>query len=690
MSDTTLSLDKEDKSINKANAVLMFGVISLIGVLIIPLPTFVLDLLITANITGSILILMATLSARKPLDFSVFPSVILFSALLRLSLNVASTRLILLNGEAGSVIKAFGDFVIGGEFVVGIVVFLILVIIQFIVITKGQNRIAEVTARFTLDAMPGKQMAIDADLNNGVISNEEAKQRRSDISREAEFFGAMDGAGKFIRGDAIAGLIITAINILAGMAIGMLRLGLTFDEAAKTFTVLTVGDGLSAQIPSLVVAIASGILVTKAASKNAIAQEMADQIIGQRTVVLTSGIVLAALGLVPGLPAIPFFLIGGSLVFYSVRLGEAGSEEDVDSESAEDEDSSEESRIEDLLVVDRLGIEIGYRLISIVDPGRHGGLLDHIASLRRTFASTLGFVVPPIRVKDNVQLEPNGYRILLMGQEIAKGELRAGQYLAMDPTGSAPEIEGKETIEPAFGLPARWITEGQKEKAEILGYTVIDAPSVLITHMTELLKGMAHEVLSREDVQALIENLKKQNPTVVEEVVPSLLSPSQVQRVLATLLKEKVSVRNLALILESLGDIAPETKDPRQLVESVRLRLNRALVEPYQDAAGKLNVATIDSELERQLLAALTGSGDQGTVSQGILGSFVEKCAEVLAELVRQGHPPVLVCRAALRPYLAEAVVAAIPGSAVLSYQEIACVNDIEVLEQVRLEGAPA
>ena len=690
MSDTTLNLDNEDRSINKANAVLMFGVISLIGVLIIPLPTFILDLLITANITGSILILMATLSAHKPLDFSVFPSVILFSALLRLSLNVASTRLILLNGDAGSVIQAFGDFVIGGEFVVGIVVFLILIVIQFIVITKGQNRIAEVTARFTLDAMPGKQMAIDADLNNGVISNEEAKQRRADISREAEFFGAMDGAGKFIRGDAIAGLIITAINILAGIAIGMLRQGLTFNEAAKTFTVLTVGDGLSAQIPSLVVAIASGILVTKAASKNAIASEMASQIVGQRTVVFSSGIILAALGFVPGMPKIPFFLIGGSLVFYSMRLAEAEAEEDAESKSGEEEEASEESRIEDLLVVDRLGIEIGYRLISIVDPGRHGGLLDHIAALRRTFASTLGFVVPPIRVKDNIQLEPNGYRILLMGQEIAKGELRAGQYLAMDPTGSAPEIEGKETIEPAFGLPARWITEGQKEKAEILGYTVIDAPSVLITHLTELLKSMAYEVLSREDVQALIENLKKQNPTVVEEVVPSLLTPSQVQRVLATLLKEKVSIRNLALILESLGDIAPDTKDPRQLVEAVRLRLSRALVEPYQDPDGKLFVATIDGDLERQLLAALTGNGDQTTVSQGILGSFVEKCAEVLAELVRQGQPPVLVCRASLRPYLAEAVVAAIPGSAVLSYQEIACVHDIQVLEQVNLEGAAA
>jgi len=686
-----MSDNNEDRSINKANAALMFGVISLIGVLIIPLPTFVLDLLITANITGSILILMATLSARKPLDFSVFPSVILFSALLRLSLNVASTRLILLNGDAGSVIKAFGEFVIGGEFVVGIVVFLILVIIQFIVITKGQNRIAEVTARFTLDAMPGKQMAIDADLNNGVISNEEAKQRRADISREAEFFGAMDGAGKFIRGDAIAGIIITSINILAGIAIGMMRQGLTLNEAAETFTVLTVGDGLSAQIPSLVVAIASGILVTKAASKNAIASEMASQIVGQRTVVLTSGIILAALGLVPGLPWVPFFVIGGGLIYYSTRLTESHADAESDKESPdEEENTTEENRIEDLLVVDRLGVEIGYRLISIVDPGRHGGLLDHIAALRRTFASTLGFVVPPIRVKDNVQLEPNGYRILLMGQEIAKGELRAGQYLAMDPTGSAPEIEGKETVEPAFGLPARWITEGQKEKAEILGYTVIDAPSVLITHMTELLKGMAHEVLSREDVQALIENLKKQNPTVVEEVVPGLLSPSQVQRVLATLLKEKVSVRNLALILESLGDIAPETKDPRQLVESVRLRLNRALVEPYQDPDGKLCVATIDGDLERQLLAALTGNGDQGTVGQGILGSFVEKCAEVLSELVRQGMPPVLVCRAALRPYLAEAVVAAIPGSAVLSYQEIACVNDIEVLDQVNLEGAAA
>ncbi|MEZ5989363.1 MAG: flagellar biosynthesis protein FlhA [Planctomycetota bacterium] len=680
----------QGRGLEKANVALMLGVLSLIAVLVIPLPTFVLDLLITANITGSVLILMATLSARSPLEFSSFPSVILFTALLRLTLNVASTRLILLNAEAGSVIQAFGEFVIGGEFVVGLVVFLILIVIQFVVITKGQNRIAEVSARFTLDAMPGKQMAIDADLNAGLISNEEAKQRRRDIAREAEFFGAMDGAGKFIRGDAIAGLIITGINILAGVAIGSLKLGLGFEDALQTYSVLTVGDGLTAQIPSLVVAIASGILITKAASKDEIATEMARQIAGRRTVVKTAGFVLAGLGLVPGLPFLPFAGIGLALVIYSGRLEDPAEEPEPGAGEEEDEARSEEARIEDLLTVDRLGIEIGYRLITIVDPGRHGGLLEHIAALRRSFAQGLGLVLPPVRVKDNVSLDPNGYRLLLHGQEVAKGELRAGQYLAMDPTGQAPPIDGKECVEPAFGLPARWITEGQKEEAEVLGYTVIDAPTVLVTHLTEVVKAIAHELLSREDVQALLDNLEKTHPNLVKDLVPNPLNPSRIQRILGSLLRERVSIRDLPRILEALGDAVGDGLEPRSQVESVRLRLSRAIVDGHLSGDRKLRVATLDPDLERRLQAALGGQGEPESVGQGMLGRFVERCAEVLADLVRQGHPPVLVCRAGLRPYLAEAIVPAIPGSAVLSYQEVAQAPELEVVQGIQLEGQPA
>jgi flagellar biosynthesis protein FlhA len=683
-------LSKNGAMKKRGQLALIIGMVGIIAVLIIPLPTFMLDLLITVNVTASILIMMATLAAASPLELSTFPSILLFTALMRLSLNVASTRLILLKGEAGSVIRAFGDFVVGGNYAVGIVIFLVLIVIQFAVITKGQNRIAEVAARFTLDAMPGKQMAIDADLNAGILSNEEAKQRRQEISREAEFYGAMDGAGKFVRGDAIAGIIITAINIIGGILIGTLMRDMDAGDAASKYTILTIGDGLVSQIPGLIIAVSSGILTTKAASKDDLAEEMAGQVLGQTSTVRMAGVVMAGLGMVPGLPTVPFMILGGALLIASARGSQAEKEaqERDEAQEGEPEEVDEEQRIEDLLHVDRLGIEIGYRLISIVDPGRHGGLLEHIASLRRQFVSQLGLVVPPIRVKDNIQLGPNTYRILLMGQEIASGEVHSGQYLAMDPTGSAPAIEGKETVEPAFGLPARWITEGQKEHAEMLGYTVIEAPSVLVTHLTEVLRSVSHELLSREDVQALLENAKKAAPTVVDEVVPGVLSTSQVQRVLADLLKERVSVRNLPLILESLGDAAAETKEHRHLVESVRSRVARAIVEPYLDAQSILHVATVEPQLEQQLLAAVTGNGQADVLAQGALGQFVDRTAQVLAELVQRGQQPVLVTRAALRPFLAEAVVGAVPGSAVLSYQEIAAQKEIDVVAQVNLQEA--
>ncbi len=677
----------------KANAMLVGGFLGLLAVLIIPLPTFLMDLMITLNVSLSLLILMTTLSANRPLDFSTFPSVILFSALLRLSLNVASTRLILLQGDAGSVIRAFGDFVVGGNYVIGTVVFLILIVIQFVVITKGQNRIAEVAARFTLDAMPGKQMAIDADLNAGILTNEEAKERRAEIARESEFYGAMDGAGKFIRGDAIAGLIITAINILGGILIGTLMRGLEIGQALQTYTILTVGDGLVSQIPSLIVSVASGILVTKAASKEDLGGEIAGQLIGREGSLRTAGLVLCGLGIVPGLPLTPFLILGGSLLLLSSRTRKE-EERERERESAEEAASSEpdeEQRIQELLKVDRLGIRIGYRLIPIVDPGRHGGLLENIASMRRQFAGTHGIVIPPIRVKDEVQIDPNEYKILLGGSEIASGELRVGQYLVIDPSGGIPEIEGFEAVEPAFGLPAKWIPETRKEKAEVLGYTVIDAPSVLITHLSEIIKKQAHEILNREDVQALLDNLKQSHPTIVEETVPKILSLSQVQRILGLLLKEQVPIRDLATILEAVGDAAEESKDSRHLVEAVRLRLSRTIVEPLLGSGRDLKVATIDAELENALLTAMTGQGKgQGILAEGAIGRFVEQTAEVLAGLVREGRAPILVTRAALRPFLAEAVIGAVPGASVLSYQEIAHVANVDVCSRIRLEEAAA
>ncbi len=677
----------------QANTLLVGGFLGLIAVLIIPLPTFLMDLMITLNVSLSLLILMATLSANRPLEFSTFPSVILFSALFRLSLNVASTRLILLQGDAGAVIRAFGDFVVGGNYVIGTVIFLILIVIQFVVITKGQNRIAEVAARFTLDAMPGKQMAIDADLNAGLIDADEAKARRKEIARESEFYGAMDGAGKFIRGDAIAGLIITAINIVGGILIGTLMRGMDLSQALQTYTILTVGDGLVSQIPGLIVSVSSGILVTKAASKEDLGIEIADQIAGRRPPVRVAGLVLIALGLVPGLPFVPFAVLGSALLLLAARARPDQAAGDSDGAEAETagEAADEEAKIQELLRVDRLGIRIGYRLIPIVDPGRHGGLLESIAAMRRQFAGGLGIVVPPIRVKDDVHIDPNRYRILIGGHEVASGELHVGQYLAIDPGGGTPEIEGIEAEEPAFGLPGKWITESAKEKAEVMGYTVIDAPSVLITHLSEVIKKHAHEILNREDVQALLDNLKRTNPTIVEETVPKVLAVSQVQKILSLLLKEQVPVRDLAAILEAAADAAEGTKDPRQLCEAARLRLARAIVEPLLGPERDLLAATIGPELENGLLAAITGQGGgDGILADGVLGRFVERTAGVLAELSARGRRPVLVTRAALRPFLAEAVTGAVPGAAVLSYQEVAQAPRVEVFEQIRLEEAAA
>ena len=674
------------------NNLLALFVVGILAVMLVPMPSAVLDLLLGLSITISLLILMTVLNTTKPVEFSTFPSVLLFTALFRLALNVASTRLILLEGDAGYVIKAFGSFVIGGDYVVGVVIFLILIVIQFVVITKGQNRISEVAARFTLDAMPGKQMAVDADLNAGIIKEEEARSRREALTHEAEFYGSMDGAGKFVRGDAVAGIIITGINILGGLIIGMVSLGLTASEAFATYTILTVGDGLVSQIPSLVVSTASGLLVTKSASEDGLGSEMSTQMLRRPIALQSVGAILAAMSLLPGMPTIPFLTLAGGLLLISSRAASQNSAEEAEAEAkAEDaaqEDEVDEAEaaqasIEELLTVDRLGIEIGYRLIGLVDPGRHGGLLEHIRSVRRQFASGLGVIIPPIRVKDNVQIDPNGYQIMLGGQIVGRGDLRAGNYLAMDPSGASEPIEGLETIEPAFGLPARWISEGEKDRAEMLGYTVIDAPSVLVTHLTEVLKGTAADLLSRDDVKQLVENLKKMAPAIVDELIPSNFSLGQLQRVLASLLKEQVPVRNLQAILESIADALPETKDPRQLAERVRTKLARTIIEPHLDGDGVLHATVLDPDLERDLSDAITGTDGLGALPPGFLSRFVDNTAAALAEMVQQGREPILITRAALRPFLADAIAGVIPNATVLSYQETAPAQRVETIARV-------
>jgi flagellar biosynthesis protein FlhA len=676
---------------NKRNSFLAVFFIGVLAVMLIPLPPLLLDLMLSINISISLLILIAVLNAGRPVDFSTFPTVLLFTALFRLALNVASTRLILLEGDAGAVIRTFGDFVVGGQPVVGIVVFLVLVVIQFIVITKGQNRISEVTARFALDSMPGKQMSIDADLSAGLISNDEAKERRRALTAEMEFYGAMDGAGKFVRGDAIAGLIITAINIVGGLTIAMVFGNLDFGQAVQTYTVLTIGDGLVAQIPSLLVSTSAGILVTKGANETGLGQEIGDQMFGSGRAMRLVAIVLILLGLLPGMPTLLLGCIATLLFAFSSHTERArANEEQKKSKEASDAEAASAEQgppVEELLAVDRLGIEIGYRLIGLVEPGKHGGLLDHIRSLRRQFAQTMGLVVPPIRVRDNVQLDPNAYRILLGGQEVARGDLRAGHFLAMDPSGTAPAIQGIETIEPAFGLPARWITEADKDRAELLGYTVIDAASVLITHVTEVLKKVSGELLSRDDVKALVDNLKKVSPAVVDELIPSQLTLGQVQRILAGLLREGVPIRNLQTILEALADACVDTKDARQLIEHVRTRLARTIVERHLDAAGTLFAAFLDPELERNLAEALAGNDGVANLPAGFLGRFVDRTAEALSVMAKNGRDPVLVTRANLRPFLAEAITGVIPNAAVLSYQETTPAKRVETLQRIAVAG---
>lgn len=680
----------EIKAGTQRNTLLALFFLGILAVMLIPMPPLLVDAMLCLNITVSLLILMAVLNAGRPVEFSTFPSVLLFTALFRLALNVSSTRLILLEGDAGDVIRTFGKFVVGGNPLVGIIIFLVLVIIQFIVITKGQNRISEVTARFALDAMPGKQMSIDADLSAGLLTQEEAKQRRKALSAEMEFYGAMDGAGKFVRGDAVAGLIITAINIVGGLIMGMFYRGMLLQDAFLEYTILTIGDGLVAQIPGLLVSTAAGILVTKGASETGLGQEMSDQMLASgRTMRLVAG-VLALMAMLPGMPTMLFLGIGGVLFVFAANVERNTAKVEAQKlQAAEQPAAGSENGppVEDLLAIDRLGIEIGYRLIGLVEPGRHGGLLDHIRSLRRQFAQTFGIVVPPIRVRDNVQLDPNAYRILLGGQEIARGSLRAGSYLAMDPSGTAQPIQGIETIEPAFGLPARWIPETEKDRAELLGYTVIDAASVLITHVTEILKKVSGELLSRDDVKSLVDNLKKVSPAVVDELIPGQLSLGQVQRILSSLLKEGVPIRNLQTILEALADACIETKDPRLLTEQVRTRLARTIVEPHLDPAGTLHAAFLDPELERNLAEALAGNDGVANLPPGFLGRFVDRTAEALSAMARSGRDPVLVTRANLRPFLAEAIAGVIPNAAVLSYQETTPAKKVETTQRIAVAG---
>lgn len=666
------------------------GVVLVLVMMVVPLPTWLIDVLLAVNISLGLLILMLTMNVQQPLQFSIFPALLLVMTLFRLALNVSTTRLILLRGNAGTLIQAFGDFVVGGNYVVGFIVFLILVVIQFVVITKGAERVAEVAARFTLDAMPGKQMSIDADLNSGLLTEDEARQRRRDVEREADFYGAMDGASKFVKGDAIAGIVITLINVLGGFAIGVGQLGLPFADAVRRYTLLTVGDGLVTQIPALLISTATGIIITRAASEMNMGEDLTKQLFAEPKVLFVASAVLFGFGMIPGLPFLPFFVI--ALLVAGIAL--AGARQQERDRALEEAAVAEEPVVDtrpesvlSLLHVDPMELEIGYGLIPLVDAEQGGDILDRVTLLRRQMALELGIVVPSIRIRDNMELARDAYVVRIKGVEVGRGELMPSRYLAMD-TGGNGDIPGIETREPAFDLPALWIEADTRSAAERAGYTVVDASAVLATHLTEIIRRHAADLLGRQETKTLVDRLKEDYSAVVEETIPDLLSLGEVQRVLQNLLREGVPIRNLVVIMEALADGARMHRDVDELTEAVRAALAPQLTQLYSDAEGRLSVLTLDAALEEELREALGEDGHGLGWSPRRLHEFLEELAGVLESAVGRGMQPVLLCPGPLRRPLRQLTARSLPRLPVLAYEEVGAAADVHAAGTVRLDDA--
>jgi flagellar biosynthesis protein FlhA len=674
------------------------AVVLVVAMMVIPLPPFILDLLITLNISAALMIVVATLYVPKALDFSSFPSLLLLTTLLRLAINISVTRLILLEGDAGHVVTAFGEFVVGGNVVVGLVIFLILIVIQFVVITNGAGRVAEVGARFTLDAMPGKQMAIDADLNTGQITDEEARKRREEIAQEADFYGAMDGASKFVKGDAMAGILITGINLIGGIVIGVMQMGMPFGEAAQHFSLLTVGDGLCAQIPALLISVATGILVTRSSSEKDLGSDVAGQLLDQRKAPLVAGVVIMAFGLVPALPTTPFLLIGGMFfaVGWTLRKAPnrvqreeatkiAAAQATLPSETAAPRDAAL-----DALALDPLELAIGFGLVPMVDQQAGGTLLQRVGTIRRQIASELGMVIPSVRIRDDVGLDSHEYVMRVRGTEVARGGVMPGHHLAMDPGDAMGQLPGIPTTEPAFGLPAVWIPESGRAEAEALGWTVVDPESVVVTHLTESIRANAADLLTRQETRQLLDQLKEVNAAVVDEVVPDVLSVGEIQRVLQALLREGVSVRDLGAVVEAIGDKARLTRDVAMLAEYARQALGRTIVAPYLDSENTLRAIALDPSLEQEIAEALvqTADGEFLAMDPGSAHSLVDSSAEVVEQALAHGGRPVLLCSARVRRHLRRLCEQRLPQLAVCSYNEIApgvSVETIGVLDPTSL-----
>jgi len=676
----------------KGDYLLAIGIIFVLGGLIIPLPAFLIDVMLAFNIGTAMVIIMVASFSEKPLHFSVFPSILLFTALLRIAMNVATTRKILLVGHAGEIIDAFGEFVVGGNFIVGIVIFVIIIVIQVTVITAGSTRISEVAARFTLDAMPGKQMTIDADLNSGLITEDEAKEKREELSNEADFYGSMDGAAKFVRGDVTAGMIISVINIIGGILIGMFMQGLHFKEALSKFVLLTVGDGLVAQIPSLIISVAAGIIVTRAgSSKASLGRELFGQLLIDPTPTAIGASTLFLAGLIPSFPVIPFWGMGFALASASLFVKRKRKDQLLEeSQIIEEEHAKKVSGpepVDDLLHVDVMSLEIGYGLISLVDSARGGDLLDRINGIRRQFAVELGLIVPPIRIRDNMQLGPNEYIMKIKDNEIAKGEIMPDFFLAMTPMEKENELIGVATKEPAFGLPATWVNEGEKQRAESLGYTVVEATAVLATHLKEIIKKFGYELLIRQDVQDMVETLKKRYPAVVEDIVPNKISVAQIHRVLQNLLREQVSIRNLMTIFEVVGDYAAMIKDTNLLSEYVRAALKIEISSRYATNGKEMYVITLDPALEQLLTESLQKSefGAAIVLDPIVKSKLIEKIANAVGKASESGITAVLLVSTTIRLYFKNMIGRDLPSIPVLSYSEISDNIHANPLEMVSL-----
>ncbi len=681
-----------------ADMLLAAGLVGILVLMIVPLPAFLIDIFLTFSIAISIVLLLTATYATKPLDFSVFPSLLLTLTLFRLALNVASTRLVLMHGPeqgvaaAAVIIKSFGEFVVGGNYAVGIVIFIILVVINFVVITKGAGRVAEVAARFTLDAMPGKQMAIDADLNAGVINEQTARQRRKDVAQEADFYGAMDGASKFVRGDAIAGIMIVVVNIIGGIIIGTVQKGMNIGEAAEVFVLLTVGDGLVSQIPALIISTAAGLIVTRASSSGSLSDELSSQLTQHPKALGIAAAAMGVVALIPGIPALPFLAISMALGYGAWRLSKTQDEKKSTEAIAAKEKGKETSeKIESLLPMDILELEVGYGLISIVDPEQNGELLTRINQIRRQFALDMGVIIPSLRIRDNLQLNPGQYNFMLKGVSIGGGELMVDHLLAMDPGNVSDPIAGVPTTEPAFGLPAICITNNNKDSATMSGYTVVDLSTVMATHLTEILKKHLPELFGRQELQTLLDNFKEQYPKVVEDLIPNLLSPGLLLRIMQNLLREQVPIRDMRSILESLLEVAPSTKDPIALTEAARAALHRSITTRLTAGTGnELVILTLDRQIEETIASSIvnTDRGQELATDPDFVRRLLGSLNLDVARSLEQYSQAIVLCSPSIRYHFKKLVERFIPSLVVLSHNEIAPNVNLKSIGIVRLEDA--